>query len=202
MTIVDFDLHQIPPNIDIDFVVKEIILPRVPDGYAFQPNVILQKRSIPDETKTFKANGADANDKGRIESLMECLIETDSPRQLFPTPNRLIEVEIIERGTNQGEYLFSHLLKELDNLQEEQIPQFLRPIECASEQICESISVGVESEGSDAGVMVDEQAVSISVKEDFPWNQTKRADAVAEIPEIIVDAKSDTSDEDTKSDEM
>lgn len=183
--------------------MKEIILPRVPNGYAFQPNVVLQKRSNQDETKMLKSSDGDSINSSRNESLMEYLVGTDSPRQLFPQPNRRIEVEIIESTADHGEYLFSHLLKELESLQEDQIPQFLRPVECASEQICESTSVvGVDSEGSDAGGVVEEQPAASGGKDDFLWSQPKRSDAVVEVPEIVVDTKSDTSDEESKSDEM
>lgn len=196
--VLDFDLYKIPLNIDIDFVIKEIILPRVPDGYAFQPNEILQKRpnrANPD----FDPKKAGETDANHCESLTDYLVEADSPRRLFPVSNRAINVEIIERSPREGEYLLSRLLNELNELQAEELPQFLRPVECASEHAIESISAGVESEGSETGGVVDE-ATAAGLKEDVTWNQQKRSgDAllpvvtVEEATEKCDDSKSDSS---------
>lgn len=201
VTVADFDLHRIPSNIDIDFVIKEIILPRVPDGYAFQPNEIPQCRPQRNKAdgKPTKGDGAAGE---QCDSLMGYLVESDSPRPLFPVPSRSIHVELVERSAREGEYLLSRLLAELGGLQGEKVPQFLKPLECASEPASEPNSTGVESEGSETGGVVDET----TVKEDGAPNQPKRAgDAalpvvtVAEASDKCSDGNSDSSSDDEPS---
>lgn len=199
VTVADFDLYRIPSNIDIDFVIKEIILPRVPDGYAFRPNEMLQcrpQRGKPDAKPT-KVDGAAGE---QCDSLLDYLVESDSPRPLFPVPSRSIHVELVERSPRDGEYLLSRLLGELSGLQGEKVPQFFRPVECASEPASEPNSAGAESEESETGGVVDETTVA-SAKEDVAPNQPKRA-GEAVLPVVTVAEASDKcSDGDSSSDE-
>lgn len=195
LTIVDFDLHAIPTTIDIDYIVKEIILPRVPDGYAFQLNEMQQSGPNQGHQK----NVIDAT---RTESLLDYLVEIDSPRQLFPTPIHTVNFEVIERAPNKGEYLFSQLLKELDNLETEQIPRCLRPFESAAEVLGESISVVGASEGSEVDAMTEDAAVGAHIKEGAIVNQSKLTDSTADVAEKAIDSKSELSVVDSKSEQL
>lgn len=197
LTITDFNLHAIPTTIDIDFIVKEIILPRVPDGYAFQLNEMQQSGSNKEE---HPKNDTDAS---QTESLLDYLVEIDSPRQLFPTTIRNIDVDVVEREPNKGEYLFSQLLKQLDTLETESIPRCFRPVESTAEALGESISVGGVSEGSDVDALADDAAVVVAhSQDDVRVNQSKQIDSTADASEKPTDSKSEASADYSKSEQL
>lgn len=194
MLIEDFDLLDIPPKIDINFIIQEIIVPRIPNGYTIaMSDVAPRKNSLAmdnnDESKIQK------NPKS-IQCARDFLIPTGSPRPLFPKLESKLKFKIIERKTmvesiaNQPEFLFSKLIQDLDDMRNEQIPRMKREMDDISDM--ESISVPDEQDldPGDAQPQMDE--MSFLKSDEFAWGLPKKPETIKD----TLEPPSDESDED------
>lgn len=127
------------------------------------------------------------------------LIETNSPRPLFPKVTIKRELNVVEKidrsssivtncsneNDNSSErsnesvkkiYMFSKLLKDLDELNELQHPYPEKQIE----EISESLSMSVEEEEMETEP--DFTSISFLRTNDFPWNFNKKPEKGDEPP--------------------
>lgn len=127
------------------------------------------------------------------------MIETNSPRPLFPKVTIRRELNVVEKidrspsivteCSNENDdysersedsikkvYMFSKLLKDLDDLNELQYPYPEKQIE----EISESLSMSVEEE--EAETEQDFTAISFLRTNDFPWNLNKKPEKTDEQP--------------------
>lgn len=198
VNIMDFNLLRIPPKIDINFIIQEIIVPRLPDGYTI---AMSEPRSRPNSTQPFSIEAKTSKkDKTQIESTKDFLIATNSPRQLHPKRTLKFDVKIserkpIEQNSGEREYLFSQLLQDLDDLCDKQQPL----IEKQMDDISENLSVSMPDEGSDQQDAEPEETLFKS--EEFTWNITRR-ETVPEIIEPVEEEESDEEFEESDSDEL
>lgn len=148
VNIVDFNLLQIPPKIDINFIIQDIIVPRLPDGYT----IALSEPNARSNANVFSSAGLQMMkmDSSHSESSNNFLIPTNSPRQLHPKRTLKFDVNVIEsmpterntNGKSDRVYLFSQLLQDLDDLFENQQPL----IEKQMDEILENLSVSAHDE--------------------------------------------------------
>lgn len=120
-------------------------------------------------------------------NIKHALIETNSPRPLFPKVTIKRELNVVEKldrsssivtdctiendsssershDSIKKNYMFSKLLKDLDELNELQYPYPEKQIE----EISESLSMSVEEEEAET----EQDFTSISfLRNDFPWNK-------------------------------
>lgn len=152
VNITDFNLLRIPPKIDINFIIQEIIVPRLPDGYT----ISLSEPKSQSNSTVFSSGELQTlkQKQDQILSTKDFLIPTNSPRQLHPKRKLKFDVKIVERvpieqnsdRETKCEYLFSQLLQDLDDLCDKQQPL----IEKQMDEISENLSVSVPDEqGSD-----------------------------------------------------
>lgn len=130
----DFDIMNIPSHIDLSGLMREFFMPNMPDGYTIKTR----------ETDTGDAPTA-------IKSITDILCETNSPRWLFPKRAETRPLHIVEKpSTNDDEpgqstYMFSQMLKELNELWEQQEPFFERQNEENSEMLSISVTEGQDT---------------------------------------------------------
>lgn len=196
VNICDFNLLQIPPKIDINFIIQEIIVPRLPDGYTI---ALSEPKSRPNST-VFSSVELQQKEN-RIVSTKDFLIPTNSPRQLHPKRKLKFDVKIVERVAieqnsdreSKCEYLFSQLLQDLDDLCDKQQPL----IEKQMDEISENLSVSVTDEqGSDQPEPDD----STFKADEFTWNISRR-ETVPEVIEPVVEESDDEFDESNEDDD-
>lgn len=132
-------------------------------------------------------------------NIKHALIETNSPRPLFPKVVIKRELNVVEKldrsasivteCSNENDsssershesikkiYMFSKLLKDLDELNELQYPYPEKQIE----EISESLSMSVEEE--EAETEQDFTSISFLRTNDFPWILNKKPDKSDEQP--------------------
>lgn len=137
----DFNLLNIPPGIDLNCIMKEFVVPRLPDGFT----VKLEERSMERKNSILKL--LDLIDTQPQSKIMEnaaaahiknVLQPTNSPRPLHPKVIVKRELQIIENPmqsatetikTGQSIYMLSQLLKDLDDLCAEQEPYIDKKLE-------------------------------------------------------------------------
>lgn len=129
----DFDLIDIPSNIDIYFLMRYFVVPRLPDGYGVKIEMGRNER----KSSVLKHIKNDPNDSGLDSSLKkknspssinDILYKQDEPRSLKPQTISTRKLKIVlkknfDMETENG-YLFSHFLADLDMLNELQTPKF------------------------------------------------------------------------------
>lgn len=197
VNIADFSLLQIPSNIDINFIIKEIIVPRLPDGYTIALSEPKQLTSSSKNQTTSKKNSK------QVHTLKDFLISTNSPRQLHPKRKLKFDVHIIVRKVNESksnecDYLFSQLLRDLDDLHEKQQPLDERHMDEISENLSVSLSDDA-SNVSDTQLNADD---SLHRSEEFPWQLTKRDSIPEATPTVneVVDSDDDGGADDDDDD--
>lgn len=132
-------------------------------------------------------------------NIRQALVETNSPRPLFPKVTIKRELNVVEKidrsssivteCSNENDcslelynesinkvYMFSKLLKDLDELNELQYPY----PEKQMEEISEILSISVEEE--EAETEQDFTSISFLRTNDFPWNFNKKPDKADEQP--------------------
>lgn len=195
VTITDFDLLRIPPKVDINFIIQDIIVPRLPDGYTI---ALSEPKSRPNSSTLFMDDTQIArNNRITIEPTKDFLIATDSPRPLHPKRKLKFDVKIVERkptlneigesSVNEHEYLLSQLLQDLDELCDKQHPQILKQMENISDILSESMPDEQGSDQAEGDSSVDDLAFRV---EEFPWNKK-----VETVPEIIEPIEEDSDEE-------
>lgn len=128
------------------------------------------------------------------------MVETNSPRPLFPKVTIKRELNVVEKidrsssivtdcsneNDNSSErsndtmkkvYMFSKLLKDLDELNELQYPYPEKQID----EISESLSMSVEEE-AEVETEADFTSISFLRTNDFPWNFNKKPEKSDEQP--------------------
>lgn len=193
IVIEDFDLLQIPPKIDMNFVIQEIIVPRIPNGYTIaMSHISSQKNSLTMDNN----DEAEIKNPKPIQCARDFLIPTGSPRPLFPKLQSKLKFKIIERKTMaestsiQPEYLFSKLIQDLDDIRNEQIPQIKRRVHDVSEM--ESVSVPDEQVFDPADELPQMNDMSFLKSDEFAWGFSKKPETIKD----TVEPPSDDSDDD------
>lgn len=190
--IVDFNLLRIPPTIDINFIIQEIIVPRLPDGYTI---ALSEPKSRPGSTALFSLESQMAQQQRiQVDSTKDFLIATNSPRPLHPKRSLKFDVKILERNPiesnpNEHEYLFSQLLMDLDDLHDKQHPEIQKQMD----EISEILSISVPDEqGFDQAEAESNTDDMFSKGDEFAWNVSRR---VERVPEVIEPEDGDSNDE-------
>lgn len=191
VSISDFNLLRIPPKIDINCIVQEIIVPRLPDGYTI---VLGEPKPRPKSSTIFSsASESVKKEQVQIGSTQDFLIPTNSPRNIHPKRNIKFNVKILNRrpgesNPNEREYLFSQLLQDLDDLHEKQQPK----IQKFMDEISEILSVSIPDEQGSDVQETESNADDMQFKvEDFTWNINKKAETVPEVIEPIEEESED-----------
>lgn len=195
VTIVDFNLLRIPPKIDINFIIQDVIVPRLPDGYTIvlsEPKSRCQSKalfSIEKPTTTTECV--------QIKSTEDFLIPTNSPRALHPKRRLKFDVKVIERtvnelSLNEPEYMFSQLLRDLDDLHDKQLPQIQRQMDELSEILSVSLPDELTSDQGDNESTADDMLFK---GDDFAWNLTKKTEIIPEAIEPVADESDDDFNE-------
>lgn len=191
----DFDLLQIPSKIDINFIIEEIIVPRLPNGYTIAMSDIAPRRNK-------LAMDCPSNEKLEIKKPkpIQCardfLIPTSSPRPLFPKLESKLKFKIIkpktmvESTSNQPKYLFSKLIEDLDDIRNEQIPRINRVMDDVSDM--ESVSVPDEQDLDPGDEQIQMDEMSFLKSDDFAWGLSKKPDTIKD----TVESPSEESDDD------
>lgn len=196
IVIEDFNLLNIPSRVDINFVIKEIIVPRLPDGYTIRLSKEPTRRRSAVEIESLNAGDKpNKSDDFQIQSTKYFLVRTDSPRPLFPKLDSKIDVKVIERKSHDeastsgsNEFLFSKLLQELHELHEKQMPYVYRQMDELSEVLSMSVLNEGEHEESDDDANVDDMSM---LKDDFAWNIGRKTGVAAEPIEDVIDNESE-----------
>lgn len=194
----DFNLLRIPPKIDINFIIQDIIVPRLPDGYSI---VLSEPKSRPSSSAMFSnENDTVKKEPIQIESTKDFLIPTNSPRPLHPKCHSKFIVKVLhgkpcESNPNEPEYLFSQLLQDLDDLHDKQQPQIQKFMEEMSEILSASLS---DEQGSDQQETESNTDEMLFKTEDFTWNLNKKVEPV---PEVVEPIEEDSEDEFEDSDD-
>lgn len=195
VNIVDFNLLRIPSNVDINFIIKEIIVPRLPDGYTIALSEPMYRPSSGKiELFTIEKQSIYSQDPAQINGANDFLIATNSPRQLHPTRKLKFNVHILDRKVddsklNACEYLFSKLLQDLDDLSDKQQPLIEKQMDEISENLSASLSDAASD--SDAQLNADDSFQRI---EEFPWQLTRRGTMPDITPQAIEPDESDDDD--------
>lgn len=203
VSIADFSLLRIPSNVDINFIIKEIIVPRLPDGYTIElsepkcrPTSNSRRSSI--ASRSVEGNQADGKrGSAQINALKDFLIATNSPRELHPKRKLKFDVRIVDRKADESkpnacEYLFSQLLQDLDDLNEKQRPL----VEKQMDEISENLSVSLSDHASidsDAPLNADDAFQRV---EEFPWQLTRRGTMADITPQAVEPDESDEDNDD------
>lgn len=196
VNIVDFNLLHIPTNVDINFIIKEIIVPRLPDGYTIALSDP-KHRSISSSMSSFTIKNQSVHKKSttQINVLKDFLIATNSPRQLHPTRKLKFDVHIVDRKvvdskSNEREYFFSQLLQDLDDLNDKQQPLVEKQMDEISENLSASLSDDASND-SDLQLNADDSYQRI---EEFPWQLTRRG-TMPDITQQAIEAEENESDD-------
>lgn len=201
LCIADFNLLRIPSNVDINFIIKEIIVPRLPDGYAITLSEPPNRGAGSSSKIAPFSNENQVNRKNEhvpIDTMKDFLIATNSPRQLHPKRKLKFDVKILDRKCNESksiaerEYLFSQMLQDLDDLHDKQQPLIEKQMDEISEILSASTSDD-PSNDSDAQLNVDDTFHRI---EEFPWQLTRRGTMADITPQVVEPEESDDDDDD------
>lgn len=197
VSITDFNLLRIPPKIDINFIIQNIIVPRLPDGYT----IILSEFSR--SSAHFSEAHRIKSDRIQIQSTNDFLIPTNSPRFLHPKRTLKFNVKIVERNPcetkpNEREYLLSQLIQDLDDLYDKQQPQ--NQIIKQMDEITDNLSMSLHDEhGSDQVENESNPDDMIFRYEEFPWN--KKVENVPEVIEPIEESEDEFEESDDDDDD-
>lgn len=207
VTITDFNLLKIPPKIDINFIIKDIIVPRIPDGYTITLSEPPQSR--PDGLALFYSDSPPPNVRRnciQIESTKDFLIPTNSPRPLHPKRTLKFNVKIIECNrseTNQKnehqQYLLSQLLQDLDDLYDKQQPEIIKKMEEMSDILSMSLPDEPDSDRQEIESNADDMLLFKT--EEFPWMINKKVETIAEFNEPTDDGGSENESADSDDDD-
>lgn len=196
MTVMDFNLLRIPPKIDINFIVQEIIVPRLPDGYTMvtsEPKPRSRSKALfsiePQTTKKDKDS--------QIKSTADFLVPTNSPRALHPKRRLKFDVKVIERSadepkSDEPQYMFSQLLRDLNDLYDKQMPQIQKQMD----ELSEILSVSLPDEQTSEQGDIEPNADDFLFKtDDFSWNLTKKTEVIPDVIETVAEESDDECDE-------
>lgn len=182
--VADFNLLNIPPGIDLNCIMKEFVVPRLPDGFT----VKLEERSMERKNSIIKLlDLIDTQPQSKVMDneipthIKNVLQPTNSPRPLHPKVIVKRELEIIENPmptaidtikSGNTVYLLSQLLKDLDDLCAEQEPYIDKKLEEISAVLSKSpveeiVEAEVEREP-------DFGQVSFLRGSDFSWSFQKK----------------------------
>lgn len=193
IVIEDFDLLQIPPKIDMNFIIQEIIVPRLPNGYTIaMSDITPRKNSLAMDNNT----ESEIKNAKPIQCAKDFLIPTGSPRPLFPKLESKLKFKIIERKetvestSNQSEFLFSKLIQDLNDIRNEQIPRIKREVDEVSDM--ESVSVPDEQDFEPVDEQLQMDDMLFLKNDEFAWGLSKKPEAIKD----IVEPPSDESDDD------
>lgn len=153
-TIHDFDLLNIPSGVDIGCLMKEFVIPRMPDGYTvrIRDKFARRKSSVAMTIEAIEPKRPEVIASKPISHVREVLCRTDSPRPLHPHIVLKRQLRIIgdqaAHDPNARVYMFAKLLSDLDELCAQQRPF----IETRMEEISEKLSTSAteEAENLDA----------------------------------------------------
>lgn len=147
----DFNLLNIPANIDMYEVMAKYIMPRLPDGYRIKTDAInLQHQQRRNSLMKYAMPELKRRSQKRDSNVVTELLEpTSSPRNLFPVMayRRAFQVEVRETATDnylrlteesstpldghedrKDVYMLSRFLTDLDKLKLEQCPKFQKTL--------------------------------------------------------------------------
>lgn len=178
----DFDILNIPSHIDMSGLMMDFFLPNMPDGYTIK---------IPE-----KGEGPVA-----IKSINDILCETNSPRWLFPKRAETRPLQIIEKPSSneeqpgQSTYLFSQLLKDLNELWEKQEPFFERQIDEQSEMLSISVSDGPDTADAESEANFKDMSF-LRTATDYPFSFLPKKE------EAIDEAKKSEDEEESEEDSV
>lgn len=133
----DFDILDIPSHVDLSGLMRDFFMPNMPDGYTIKMR------------ETGDASAA-------IQSIADVMCETNSPRWLFPKREETRPLHIIEKPSTSDDqsvkatYMFSKMLKDLNELWEQQEPFFQRQNDEKSEMLSMSVSDGQDTVDGDS----------------------------------------------------
>lgn len=198
VSITDFNLLKIPPKIDINFIIQDIIVPRLPDGYTI---ALSEPKSRPATSVIFSDDATHVKrDRIQIQSTKDFLIPTNSPRFLHPKRILKFSVKILERNSidvnrDENEYLFSQLLQDLDDMYDKQQPHIIKQMEEISDILSMSIP---DEQGSDQQDVESNTDDMLFKPEEFAWNLNKKVEVV---PEVIEPVEEESEHEFEESDE-
>lgn len=154
-TIHDFDLGKIPSGVDIGCLMKEFVIPRMPDGYTvkIRDKFVRRKSSVAMTIEAIEPKRLEVIVSKPISHVREVLCHTDSPRPLHPhivlkRQLRIIGSDQAAHDPNARVYMFSKLLSDLDELCAQQRPF----IETRMEEISEKLSTSATEEAENLDV--------------------------------------------------
>lgn len=154
----DFDLLNIASDVDIGSLIKEFVVPRMPDGYTvkIRDKFVRRKSSVAMTIESIEITSPEIVASKPINHIREALQETNSPRPLHPHVVlkrylKIIECNQMQKDPNSRVYMFSKLINDLDELCELQRPVIVKRIEEISERLSntrteEAENLDVESE--------------------------------------------------------
>lgn len=120
--IIDFDIHAIPPEINISWLIREILLPRLPHGYDIEFTRVNNNKRI--ELKNIH--------EGQRHS---------GPSPFFPRQT-LNKIDIIKQNAAQsGAYMLSKFIEDLELLHRNQFPFIVQQAHEANETLSNSDSI-------------------------------------------------------------
>ncbi|KAJ6632758.1 Dynein axonemal intermediate chain 7 like [Pseudolycoriella hygida] len=223
LVIEDFNLFSIPSGLDMYCIMQEFVVPRLPNGYSIKIDRVLgdhRRSSLLRNIRKDSKEPPTMTTRPSSVNIKHALVETNSPRPLFPKitiKRELHVVEKIDRSSSivtdcsienenslkrpnelvMKKYMFSKLLKDLDELNELQHPY----PEKQMEEISESLSMSVEEE--EVETEPDFTSISFLRTNDFPWIFNKKTEKNDEQPpeeesedsSVVEDAETDSSDD-------
>lgn len=199
LNIVDFNLLRIPSNVDINFIIKEIIVPRLPDGYT----IALSEPSDWSKSRPFTIGNTSNRKKSttQIDDFKNFLIPTNSPRPLHPKRKLKFDLHILDRKDSESksterEYLFSQLIQDLDDLNDKQQPL----IEKQMDEISDNLSASLSDDASNDSEVPLNADDSFHRIEEFPWQLTRRG-TIPDIKPQVVEPVENDDDDDEDTDE-
>lgn len=181
----DFDLLHPPAGLDLQNLIRNFVVPRMPDGYTIQM-----------ERKTVDHDGHELNIRDSMEA-------TNTPRPLFPhvdviqqlkilEPKSIANIEVADTKPRKV-YMFSKLLQDLDNMNDELMPY---AVDQRLDELSDVLS-GEQGEEEEAGEEEAEPEHDFSMSflrsGEFPWSLGK--------VEAVVETTTPAEDEDDSGDE-
>lgn len=178
----DFDLLHPPAGLDLRSLIRQFVVPRMPDGFA------VRLGGVPVEM-------ASSNDL----DIRDTLDETHSPRPLFPHVQidwelKLLEPRsIIDPDDNRKIYMFSKLLSDLDELCDKQLPYVDTRMEEISDNLSGENEEDEEEVEEEAEPEPEYMGLSFLRNGEFPWSMGK-VEAAQETPPPADDDDDDESE--------
>lgn len=175
-TIEDFDLFNVPAGIKLFSLLEDFVVPRLPNGYV----VKIKKATIERRASLMKYSKEMFESEAHRSSIKDDLSPTNSPRPLFPRVILKKDLNLVERSDDnppldaiaksaqRKSYMFSDLLKDLDEMHDQQVPVIEKQMEMISETL--SVSHGGDDDG-EADTELDYAGVTFYKSSDFPWSK-------------------------------